>query len=719
MRSSLLLFAALTGSGIVAACGSSNGSPFQDGNGTSSGATSNGGPINTTPIGSSGADPDGGSSGNTATDALDIDQASIRIEPIDAVLTVDAGKQVTQSYKVFGKTKSSTAEEDLTTRFVFYVPDNFLVGGFPKDGAAVFTSRLPSGPTDYPQRAGKLTVQARGRNSNGEVKVTTSLTVKLNAKLESPNASPSLPSKPEDVFKGPTSDLRKPELVYPNNGVMLPPNLRRLEVHWKPGSTDNRIYEIRFSGTYSDIVYYSRCITDATKPLYEDDACAFELDGTGYGYLAESNRGTGPVKLKIRGTDDAGTAVGESAEFTIEFAESRVDGGLYYWQVSDPTGIMRFDFGAPSGDPEAFINTQTNPTEINQCAGCHAISRNGQKLVASLGGQNDGRLIFIGDLSKKKTDPDWLTIKPNSDPGYKNRIQFASWNPDSTKFVAVYGDKATSGGGDKPIDVDLQRNYLFFHDGTTGLRIGSKKLDFKPDHPDWSPNGEYIAVTHVDESGVEYTSQRPKNGSIDLLQKSDADPSGFGAPANIVGVLANANRFNPNFVPDSSFLYYTESHCDGPADSTPSPCDGDADWTATTWATKPIGGTPIHLDNAAKPGVADGSNTNLGDTFPRSAPFRTTHRGGELFWFTVASRRAYGLRKVGGAQHLWMFAIDPAKINAGTDGSFPGFFLPFQDLTKSNHIGQWTERIVGGAQPPPEPPPVAPEPPDLPPPVIK
>jgi hypothetical protein len=41
-----------------------------------------------------------------------------------------------------------------------------------------------------------------------------------------------------------------------------------------------------------------------------------------------------------------------------------------------------------------------------------------------------------------------------------------------------------------------------------------------------------------------------------------------------------------------------------------------------------------------------------------------------------------------------MFAIDPDQIAAGKDGSFSGFFLPFQDLSTSNHIAQWTEAIV-------------------------
>jgi hypothetical protein len=58
-----------------------------------------------------------------------------------------------------------------------------------------------------------------------------------------------------------------------------------------------------------------------------------------------------------------------------------------------------------------------------------------------------------------------------------------------------------------------------------------------------------------------------------------------------------------------------------------------------------------------------------------------------------------------------MFAVDGAKVLAGQDGSFPAFFLPFQDFATSNHLAQWTERIVGSTQPPAPKPPVPPPPP--------
>ena len=73
---------------------------------------------------------------------------------------------------------------------------------------------------------------------------------------------------------------------------------------------------------------------------------------------------------------------------------------------------------------------------------------------------------------------------------------------------------------------------------------------------------------------------------------------------------------------------------------------------------------------------------------------RHDYVGGQVLWFTFSSGRAYGLRL---SQHqqvqLWMVAFDPARAAAGQDPTFPAFWLPFQDLSSSNHIGQWSTEV--------------------------
>jgi hypothetical protein len=103
------------------------------------------------------------------------------------------------------------------------------------------------------------------------------------------------------------------------------------------------------------------------------------------------------------------------------------------------------------------------------------------------------------------------------------------------------------------------------------------------------------------------------------------------------------------------------------------------------------------MDRANGPGVADGATTLLTNSFPKWNPFvfKATSSGGRVAWVTFSSTRKYGLRSPpGNGTLLWMAAVD-LDAPAGTDPSFVAFALPFQDITTSNHIAQWTTEVVG------------------------
>ena len=477
-----------------------------------------------------------------------------------------------------------------------------------------------------------------------------------------PGGANPVPNNPTAIFdNAPTDPNRAPTLIYPNDGVLLPPNLGSLEIHYRPPA-QNTLFEIAFSSATAQVRIFTRCI-----PL--SDGCVYTVDPDSWRALADTHRGRSGVQLTVRGTDDAGTAVGNSAQFEANFAFRDVVGGLYYWTTSSGTGIMRVEFG--SGEtPERFF-----PFSGGGCFGCHALSRDGQRMSLSMNGINNGQVSLI-DVGNRT-----VLAGPNDN----FREQFQSWGPDSRRFVGIYGDGASPD------------THLRIRDGDNGQILETIPLGFEPSHPDWSSDGRRIAFTQVTRHS---SSQRPGRGGIAYVEQLAA--GGWSGPMTLVAPEDGFNRYYPAYAPGGEFLVFNESICP-PGQIYTGACDADADEVAKLWAISSAGGQPIRLERANAPGVADGGATDLSNTFPKWAPFidQRTPEGGRLMWFTFSSRRQYGLRSPGGAnnrlnQLLWMVAVNPDAILRGEDGSFAPFALPFQDLTTSNHIAQWTTRVVPG-----------------------
>ena len=175
------------------------------------------------------------------------------------------------------------------------------------------------------------------------------------------------------------------------------------------------------------------------------------------------------------------------------------------------------------------------------------------------------------------------------------------------------------------------------------------------------------------------------------------DGADWSGSAVIVPNESGKNRYYPSFSPDGSLLIFNESQCN--SGETGSECDADADPTSSLWIVPAApGNTPVRLDNANAPGVADQGQTDLTNSFPKWSPFvfrRNQEQGARLEWLTFSSRRKYGLRSPnGGDMLIWMVAVEPDKALAGEDPSSAAFAIPYQDLDTSNHIAQWTERII-------------------------
>src|SRR5712691_2303048 len=74
-----------------------------------------------------------------------------------------------------------------------------------------------------------------------------------------------------------TGTASDPQLVYPPDGVLLPPNMNVIEVHFLPGS-GNAIFEIDFENATTDIRIETMCNAITNTRGSTTGGCGFTLD---------------------------------------------------------------------------------------------------------------------------------------------------------------------------------------------------------------------------------------------------------------------------------------------------------------------------------------------------------------------------------------------------------------------------------------------------------
>ncbi|HMF39538.1 MAG TPA: hypothetical protein VKQ32_02530 [Polyangia bacterium] len=616
------------------------------------------------PAGAAGAAGTGtGGAGGSSIPGLD----SLAISPTSATLMVtQGGPAQTQQYTVTGMVGGQA--RDLTTQVTYFATPSGVV--------SISAAGLA---TTIGNAGGVVTITA----TSGGKSATATLTVVYTFTGADPQMTGSVPANASTVFTSTTNDTsRAPTLVYPNDGVLFPPNVSGVEIHFTPGA-NNTLFEVSVVGTVSNVTSYIRC----TAPT-GINGCIYTPDPTLWVSIARSNAGQPAATLMVRGTDDTGTSVGASQSIKIRFSKDPIMGGLYYWTTNNSGAIMRWDFSGTATAATPYL-TQAN-TDGRTCLGCHALSLDGSKLVASAGGQNQGHLLL------------WNVTTNTAAQRYPlaQQSQFESWNAAGDAFVGIYGDQTKKGAVN-----------LMLFDGTSGAVTQTIDLGgLRADHPDWTKSmdgPDTIAFTSVDATATT-TDQKPATGGIDFVQNSGG---AWGAPQMLVPSLLGKNRYYPAISPDGTLVLYDESTCANTPTAGQTPdisCNADTDATATVYLTQlpPGDPTPVLLTNANSPGVADNGATALTNSFPKWAPFVTQlDEFNKLYWFTFSSTRQYGLRappKPGSTQNaenpsgtlIWMVGMQQG-INGG-DPSFAAFCLPFQDVTTSNHIAQWTKIFIAG-----------------------
>ncbi len=533
---------------------------------------------------------------------------SLDVKPADLTILVDGAHTFSQDYHAI------CGNLDVSQNATWTIDDPSL-GVF--NGTTFMTAIAASGGSMIHATIGAVT-GATGVT----IKPTTALVV------------PGTPQNAPNQFGGADDPSLAPTWVYPNDGVLIPPNLSVLEFQWLPNG--NTLFEIGFAGGGLNLKVYTVCNAVANGCAYTPDQATWNLLST----VARSQT----AQITIRGT--SGGNVGTSATLKLSFADEDMGGGLYYW-AAGPGGVYRYDFGLRGQTAEPFYT----PIQAGAiCVGCHALAKNGSRIVVGLNIPGPAAIQVL-DVATHKLAP----------------------FPDASNFNALTSDGSrlitTEAGG------------LTLRDAATGTMLSANPAVPNADMPDVAFDDSAVVFARdlmVPPILPALATLSVTNGGIfttPLLAK------GFGAVKMIVPNDPNGNNYYPSYSPDGKFIAYNHAAGAGATsyDNT----------VAHVMMVSAAGGPAV--DQAA-------INANEGNSWPKWAPFSHHFQGNQVFWLTFSSRRPIGLRNTATPNNppnaqIWMVALDVNKLAQNVDASYPAFWLPFQEPSTGNHIAQWAAKV--------------------------
>jgi hypothetical protein len=526
----------------------------------------------------------------------------------------------------------------------------------------------------------------------------------------------------------PSTTLAAPKVVYPPDGVLLPPNMNVLEVQFKE-ATGATLYEVSFTNSVTSVRVTTACVPVPNVRGGASLGCGLTLPLGAWKDIADENRDGDPVHVTVRATKDGSCVSTSTDKIDIKFARDDLAGGIYYWQsatfggVSGTTGgIYSHDFGTLDPTPTPFYTSGATGT----CVGCHNLSRDGQRMA--LATDDPDADDEFGDVKTHVMD----VAKRAVIGGATMSPGFQTFTHDHLKMIAsTY--KTSKNAGFAVFDGDGTKLLVSPTPPLSGGLLGTQP-DLARDDKTlvYVVPGKLGTATSISAQGDHHF----LGGSI-YTSSFDATSNAIGTPALVLAPSTTTqNFFYPSFSPNGTFLVLN----DAPKE--------DAFYNRNARVKL------LHYPSAsgAKPldlpalNVADG----LTNSWPRWSPFVQTYKGKKLLWLTFSSNRDYGLHLVNqgltyvdptsGATlkidncyppegptnaaygndpqplsktgvtmkncqqpQIWMAAVivDEDGSLDTTDRSFPAFWLPFQDVNSHNHSAQWVEKVVAPPVGPP------------------
>jgi hypothetical protein len=415
----------------------------------------------------------------------------------------------------------------------------------------------------------------------------------------------------------------------------MPRNLGDFEVHWTDPRND--VFEVSLQTDFTDV----RAIVPGNAGMLPTGKWMAFLAAEWLAAVSFEQS----VTFRVRGVDSKNpTTVGSSEPRLVRLSTEQMLGGLYYWastaENNAPYGIFRHDMSKPGEPAEQYYTTAQT---ANRCVACHVLSRDGKHMAITYdGGNGSATLVDVATKAPQAESAAW---------------NFGTFTPDAAKFFGVHDGT------------------LKIYDTTTQAVLGTMPASGLVTHPDLSADGTRLVYVSKTNTGSDWDF----GGGKIFTRTYDQSTNSFGPELMLVS--DTNNNYYPSFSPDGKWILFTRASSGSAYNNA----------NASLWVVKSDGSVP--------PTQLLGANLQSGltNSWGRWAPFQQTIGANSepMYWITVSSKRDFGVRLTGvGRPQLWMTPFFPQRADQQLDPSAAAFRLPFQDISSSNHIGQWTEQVI-------------------------
>ncbi|MBW2736020.1 MAG: PD40 domain-containing protein, partial [Deltaproteobacteria bacterium] len=481
------------------------------------------------------------------------------------------------------------AEQSLEVTLAGGQQASFEATGIKADGDRVPLAGVAAWTVDEPTKGsvkgGMFTAKGVGgvvtvRATAGGVSTTATLNLMLRDQIAEDGLSATDRAKLDAAT---STGAEAATLLYPEDGTMIPPNLAPMHFQWTEGPAADAIYRVTFKNGVADVSY------DTSKEDWRPPLDVWTA-------LLESGKGDS-FQIELRSVSRAGGQLYAAAVLTLEISTVPLSGTIYYWATGKredlKNGIMRLAFDTPEATD--YFSEATSGT--GRCVGCHALSRDGTKMMLV-----EYDEVFTNYMVGLEVSSKQRTLAQDTHQG-----DFFTFSPNSIELVSS-------------LQGTLTRRQT-----SDGQLI--ETLDFagqKASHPDWSADGSKLALvlypTKYDDDyhfcGGSVAIHDWQQDTTTTLVNSTGDDD---------------NNYYPVISPDGAFVVFNKSGSPNPLSN--NDCGLYANPGAELFIVASSGGAPLRLDHA------NGKVARVNNSWAKWAPAGSSD---EVWWLAFSSMRDYG-----------------------------------------------------------------------------